>query len=128
MKEKIRNFFIGRNGMDSLSVTLSWTAIILMIVSWVIPVDWLQTLIYYLALFCLIYAYFRVFSKDIGRRQSENAAFLTKKNQLKQRWTQRKTHKFFRCPRCKTVLRVPRGKGKVNITCRSCGEKFIRNT
>ena len=128
MKEKLRNFFSGRNGMDSLSSTLSWGSIILMLLSGFIQVDWLQAILYYLSLVGLFYAYYRVFSRNLSKRQAENYAFLSWKNQCKQRWQQRKTHRFYRCPKCKTVLRVPKGKGKISITCRSCGEKFIRKT
>ena len=128
MKEKLRNFFSGRNGMDSLSSTLSWGSIIIMLLSGFVRVDWLRAILYYLSLMGLFYAYYRVFSRNLAKRQAENWAFLSWKNQQKQRWQQRKTYRFYRCPKCKTVLRVPKGKGKISITCRSCGEKFIRKT
>lgn len=128
MKEKLRNFFSGRNGMDSLSSTLSWGSILVMLLSGFVQVNWLRTILYYLSLVGLFYAYYRVFSRNLSKRQAENWAFVSWKNQLKQRWQQRKTHRFYRCPKCKTVLRVPKGKGKISITCRSCGEKFIRKT
>ena len=128
MKYKIAAFFSGRNGMDEFSRMLTWAALILLLVSGFIPVAWLNTLLYWLSLSVLIYAYYRAFSKKLAQRRSENYAYLSWRNQLKQRWTQRKTHKFYRCPKCKTTLRVPKGKGKINITCRSCGEKFIKNT
>lgn len=128
MKEKLRGFFTGRNGMDSLSSTLSWGSIIVMLLSGFIGAGWLRSMLYYLSLAGLIYAYFRVFSRNLSKRQAENRAFVSWKNQCKQRWQQRKTHRFYRCPKCKTVLRVPRGKGKISITCRSCGEKFVRKT
>lgn len=128
MKEKLRSFFYGRNGMDSLSSTLSWGSIILMLVSGFIRITLLRSTLYYLSLMGLIYAYYRVFSRNLSKRQAENYACLSWKNQCKQRWQQRKTHRFYRCPKCKTVLRVPKGKGKISITCRSCGEKFIKKT
>ena len=128
MKQKLLSFFSGRNGMDALSSTLSWGSIILMLISGFIQVDMLRATLYYLSLMGLIYAYYRVFSRNLSKRQAENYAFLSRKNQWKQCWQQRKTHRFFRCPKCKTVLRVPRGKGKISITCSSCGEKFIKKT
>ena len=128
MKEKIRNFFAGRNGLDSLSNTLLWSSLVVMLVSTFISISWLRVIVNYLSWAGIIYAYFRVFSKNLSKRRAENWAFESWKNQLRQRWQQRKTHRFFRCPKCKTVLRVPKGKGKVNITCRCCGEKFIRKT
>ena len=128
MKYKIAAFFSGRNGLDELSRALTWTALLFLLVSGFIPVAWISRLLYWLSLTVLIYAYYRAFSKKLDQRQAENSAYLSRRNQLKQRWTQRKTHKFYRCPKCRAVLRVPKGKGKINITCRSCGEKFIRNT
>lgn len=128
MKEKIRAFFIGRNGFDSLSNTCIWAAVILLLLSSFVPVGWFRTVLNLLAWGALIYGYFRVFSKNVYRRRAENMKFFTWKNTLKQRWTQRKTHRFYHCPKCRTTLRVPKGKGKISITCRNCGEKFIRST
>lgn len=128
MKEKLRRFFSGRNGADSLSSTLAWGSILVMLVSSFIGIGWLRWILYLLSLFGIIYAYFRMFSRSLEKRQAENRDFVTWKKQVRQRWQQRKTHKFYRCPKCRTVLRVPKGKGKLSITCRSCGEKFIRKT
>lgn len=128
MKYKILAFFEGRNGLDSLAKTILWASLIVMLLSIFIPVDWLRSVIYGISWCGLIYAYYRVFSRKLAKRQAENYAFASWKNRLKQRWQQRKTHRFYHCPRCKTVLRVPKGKGKISITCRNCGEKFIRKT
>lgn len=128
MKYKIAAFFANRNGMDDLSKVMIWGSLIILLTSQFIPVAWLSSAIYTLSLVVIIYAYVRVFSKKLDKRQAENNAYLSWLCQLKQCWQQRKTHKFYRCPKCKTVLRVPKGKGKINITCRSCGEKFIKKT
>ena len=128
MKYKIAAFFAGRNGFDDLARIIMWPSLILMLISGFIPVAWLSTIMYVLSTVGVVYAYIRVFSKKLDARQAANNTYLSWKNQLKQRWTQRKTHKFYRCPKCKTVLRVPKGKGKISITCRSCGEKFIKKT
>lgn len=128
MKYKITAFFANRNGMDDLSKVMIWSSLIALLISNFIPVAWISSALYMLSLVGIIYAYVRVFSKKLDKRQAENNAYLSWVSQLKQRWQQRKTHKFYRCPKCKTVLRVPKGKGKINITCRSCGEKFIKKT
>lgn len=132
MKQKLLNFlnkiFAGRNGLDSLANVCLWGSLIVMLLSNFIGVDWLRVALYWLSWAGIIYAYFRIFSRNLYKRRAENRAFETWKNQMKQRWTQRKTHKFYRCPKCRTVLRVPKGKGKISITCRSCGEKFVRKT
>lgn len=128
MKYKIAAFFAGRNGLDPLAKTILWSSLIVMLLSSFIGIDWLHALLYWLSLAGVIYAYFRVFSKNLSKRQAENGAYVSWRNRYKQRWAQRKTHKFYRCPKCRTTLRVSRGKGKISITCRSCGEKFVRKT
>ena len=128
MKYKIAAFFAGRNGMDDLSGIIVWPSLIIMLLSGFISTQWLRMALYWVCFAAIIYACYRASSKKRDKRQAEKYAYVSWKNRLKQRWTQRKTHKFYHCPKCKTVLRVPKGKGKINITCRSCGEKFIKNT
>ena len=83
----------------------------------------------------LIYCMWRVLSRDIYKRQKENAWYYEKQQavfrwfrSLKDRWQQRKDYKFFRCPSCHALLRVPKGKGKLQLTCRKCGNRFERKT
>lgn len=128
MKYKIATFFANRNGMDDLAKAIMWVSLIVMLLSGFIPIAWLSATLNGISFAGIIYSYFRVFSKKLDKRQTENAAFMSKINPLKQRWQQRKTHRFYVCPKCKTTLRVPKGKGKINITCRCCGEKFIKKT
>ena len=128
MKYKLATFFSGRNGFDELARLLLWTSLILMTISIFVPVAWLSSLMYVLSFAGLTWSYVRCFSKKLDKRQAENDAYLSWRSQLKQRWTQRKTHRFFRCRKCKTLLRVPKGKGKIAITCKCCGEKLIRKT
>lgn len=127
MKYKIASFFAGRNGVDELGKVTLWTCVILILLSYFLP-EGLNSVVYILALALLIYSYFRILSKNLEKRWAENNAFVSKKSELKCRWQQRKTHKFYHCPNCKTTLRVPKGKGKISITCRSCGERFVKKT
>lgn len=64
-------------------------------------------------------------------RAEENGRYLRLRENLlselrvtKERWTQRNDYKFFVCPSCKTRLRVPKGRGKIKIVCRKCGNSF----
>lgn len=82
-----------------------------------------------------IYSLFRAFSRNVYKRQKENTQFVYRKNQLrrkweswKERWNNRKTHRYIRCPKCRQQLRVPKNKGKIRVTCSKCGEKFIIKT
>ena len=88
-----------------------------------------------LAVLGLIVTYFRMFSRNVYRRQQENGAYLRQRYKVTSawrgavdRWHQRRDYRFFKCPSCRTRLRVPRGKGKINIVCRKCGTSFQRKT
>ena len=80
----------------------------------------------------LVLTYFRMLSRDLYRRRSENERYLreleklrAKLRILRERWNQRKDYKFFTCPSCKSVMRVPRGRGKIRIVCHRCGNTFM---
>ena len=127
----LRNFMVGRYGQDHLNTALFAAAIVVWVLSLVFRAFVLRLL--YFVLICL--ALFRMFSRQIEKRRRENDRFLTwwwpvrRRLELKLRQLKEsRTHKFFRCPGCRNTLRVPRGKGKVNITCPKCGERFQRKT
>jgi LSD1 subclass zinc finger protein len=78
---------------------------------------------------------FRMLSRNIYRRRAENDKFIkywwpirTKIKRVISNIKQRKTYKFIKCPGCKNKLRLPRGKGKIQISCPKCTERFIRKT
>lgn len=125
----------GRYGTDQLNRALSIATLILLVLSIFTGGSAFGRIIWILALVCLCWSTFRSFSRNIGKRQQENQRFLRMTRGLrseaggaKTRFDQRRDYRFFRCPACKTWLRVPRGKGRLNITCRQCGERFTRNT
>ena len=118
--ERIRDFMIGRNGSDQLAWALFVLGIVLEILGSVLSMN-LFTLLAYIP---LIFAVFRVFSRNIEKRQQENQAF----TQFFARIRGRRDYAYFKCPACKTRVRVPRGKGKIRITCPSCREKFEKKT
>ena len=77
----------------------------------------------------------RMFSKNTAARYKENVAYLKVKNRIvsyftgiRRRIRESKTHRFYKCPACKTTARVPKGKGKIRITCPKCGNTFIRKS
>lgn len=130
VKWKIQCFMRGRHGQDRLSFHLYVAAIILIVVSAFLPYRILPAL----ALLCMVLSIARSLSKSHIKRNKENDAYeklLSKPvsfvNRKKRQWSERKTHKFFRC-KCGTTLRVPKGKGKIEITCPKCRESMIRNT
>ncbi len=131
MKEKVQRFMMGRYGFDELSKIYLGVTIVLMIVSMFVN----SSLLYILSLALLVYCYYRAFSRNIAKRQQENQKFLNfrynsvvKWNNFKKRQAQKKTHRFFKCPQCKQTVRVPKGKGKICITCPKCRAEFIKKS
>lgn len=124
----------GRRGTDDFARFLLIATLVLIVLSWLFG-GVLQSVFWLLGVACLVYCYFRILSRDIYKRQKENAWYLQKKTaftkwfrSLKDRWQQRKDYRFFRCPSCHTLLRVPKGKGKIQLTCRKCGNRFERKS
>ena len=131
MREKFMRFMQGRNGVDQLGKTLNTVTLVLLIIS--MFTRW--TILYVIALVLMVYTYFRIFSKNIPKRYAENQKFCNwrydmaiKKNKKRQEWEQRKIYRFFRCPMCKQKVRVPKGRGKICITCPKCRQEFVKRS
>jgi hypothetical protein len=127
MRNRFYRFMYGRNGSDALARLFTIIALIFIVLSIIFsriyaPVG---TLLWIVAIISLIYSYVRVFSKKLDKRRAENAKYLAWKNRLHTRRTQSRNYKFFHCPQCKASMRVPRGKGKIRVTCHKCGNVFI---
>jgi uncharacterized C2H2 Zn-finger protein len=134
----LRRFFYGRNGIDALNIALLVTILALNLLNMVfryIPLIRniavvVLTAMQFAALAALV---FRALSRNIAARQRENMAFMTFASKIRRKFDTLKlrgdkTHRFFKCPSCKLTLRVPKGKGKVFITCPQCGERFQKTT
>ena len=139
MKQKIANFMYGRYGNDQLNRALSVLILLLLIVSFFFGFSetgsTARSFLLVIVLALLIYTYFRMLSKNLSARRAENAKFLAKTARLRDwwqlrrdMWNQRKEYKFFKCPSCKAVMRVPKGKGKIRIICKKFGTAFEKNT
>lgn len=132
-RESIRRFMAGRYGTDQLSQALSVGALVLLIIALIFGSGLLDLI----ALALLVYADFRILSKNISARQKENSIYLEKTAGLKKkingfisRMKQRKDFHIYTCPNeeCKQKIRVPRGKGRIRITCPKCHTQFIKNS
>ena len=128
MRYKLHAFFSGRNGFDALGTMLLWPALILLVAGSAVRIAWLSSMIYYLALALLIYVYVRALSRNIERCQAQNERYIQWRNYRKLRFQQRKTYRFYSCPKCRQHLRVPKGKGRISITCSRCGSSFVKKT
>ena len=135
-RQKLGQFMYGRNGMDAFGRFLLLLAVVLMLLSTLFAkVALLSGLFLALEWAALICCIWRTFSRDIVKRQQENAAYYEKSRairtwcrSLRDRWQQRRDYKFFRCPSCHALLRVPRGRGMLELTCRKCGNRFKRRS
>ncbi len=134
MKNWLRRFLAGRNGADELGRVLSLAGCVLVLVSMFVP-GVAKTLLMSVAVVLLILCYFRMFSRNIYSRRLENQRWLQWANarkqalrQSKKRWQQRKDYRFYRCSQCRTWVRVPRGRGRIQITCPKCKSTFIRKS
>ncbi len=123
----LRNFMIGRYGVDQLQWTLLGTYLAL---SLLLP----GGLWRFLALIPLALFWVRFLSRDVYKRSAENRVFLQKAEPViafLKRWNNRlkdREHRYYSCPRCKQILRVPRGRGKIVITCPSCHTSITKKT
>lgn len=131
MKERMQRFMVGRYGNDQLNQFIFIVAII----SMVLEIITRQSLFYTLTLVLLILAYVRVFSRNINKRYEENMKFLQKKDAIlnkfrKQKYyaAQRRNFHIYTCPQCKQKIRIPKGKGKISITCPKCRTSFIKKS
>jgi len=130
MKERFQQFMIGRYGLDELGRYLNIVACIVFLLGVIITPQASS-----LGIVLIIYNYFRIFSRNIRARSNENAAFLRVRSQFgrwlsskKLRFSQRNTHCFYKCPSCKKTIRVPKGKGKIEITCPVCRNRFVKRS
>lgn len=128
MLERIRAFMYGRNGMDGLNIAL---LVFYLLLGLLLPRYFIFRLI---MLIPLGLAAFRVFSRNLPARRTENDRFMVYFNKVKDfctKWNRRlqdTKHKYVKCRTCGQTLRLPKGKGKLNITCPKCGAKFARKT
>ena len=130
MRDKFNKFMQGRYGVDDFSRFTMGAALVLII----------------LAMFANIfsrtagstldvYAYIRIFSRNIQQRYAENQKFLQMTSKFRFRFNkeknlmkQRKTHHIYSCPGCGQKIRIPKGKGKIEIECPKCHTKFVKRS
>ncbi|MBQ9806422.1 MAG: hypothetical protein IJW49_07965 [Clostridia bacterium] len=126
-RERLYRFFSGRNGSDALGRTVLFAALALDIANLFLN----SLILYFVAMLLLAYSFFRMFSRNIYKRQVENQRFcrffrpiknffVLKKNKRRDR----KTHVYQKCPHCKKVLRLPRVSGEHTVRCPCCRHRF----
>ncbi len=135
---RFQQFMIGRYGQDELSRFLLILSVILLVLSSIlrfVPVPFLHLIVYLLAMAALLWCTARMFSRNIPARQRERERYRRMTGKLgiwfrlrRRMWRERKTHRFFKCPSCRAVIRVARGQGEVSVGCPRCKNRTAVKT
>lgn len=122
MGTALRRFMQGRYGMDKLNLVILWVSVAVVVIAMFL--SGIAGLIFTVLAYVLMgLAIFRTLSRNTYKRYRENRRFLLLIDRIKDR-----DHKYYTCPKCRQPVRVPKGKGKIAITCPKCKEKFIKKT
>ena len=137
MRDKFNKFMQGRYGVDELSRFTMGVALALIILTMFVNIvnRSVGSVLDFLGIAAIVYAYFRIFSRNIQQRYAENQKYLQMTSKLHLRFNkeknlmkQRKTHHIYACPGCGQKIRIPRGKGKIEIECPKCHTKFVKRS
>lgn len=127
----LRRFMAGRYGTDQLSYVLLGACLVLMLLARMTRWGIFQLLAFAVLALC----YLRVFSRNTSRRYAENMRFLQYWKPISQRFSgmaatarESKAYCHLKCPNCGQKIRVPRGRGKISITCPGCRQQFVKKT
>ena len=131
LSSRLAQFLYGRNGFDNLARTCNAVAILLLVIN----IFAQSTIIYFLWVAFFGYSIFRVYSKNIPKRYAENQKFMeiteVPRKYMKLvglQWRDRSVSRFYICKCCHQQIRVPKGKGRIEIRCPKCGNRFIKKT
>ena len=122
-KNWLRRVMSGRYGTDKLNMCILIVGVVVSIVAAFMKSATVILLLTTVSYVLMFWAIFRCFSRNTYKRYQENRRFLMLLDRIKDR-----QHRYYSCPRCRQPVRVPRGKGKIAITCPKCKEKFIKKT
>ena len=123
LRTGLYHFMAGRYGTDRLNTVILCVGVAASILSAFFQQYWWGRLAWAVSYALMIWAIFRSLSRNINKRYQENRRFLMIFDRLKDR-----QNRYYTCPRCRQTVRVPRGKGKIAITCPRCKERFIKKT
>ena len=131
MRDKIYRFMQGRYGTDDFYKFLFWVALIGIVINWFVKNPALNLVVTLI----LVYAMYRVLSKNHSARYAENQRYLqaTAKfrywfDQQKKLMEERKYHHIYTCPKCRQKIRIPKGKGKIMVRCPKCHHEFQKRS
>ena len=136
MKDKFYRFMQGRYGVDQFAkFTMGVALVSIVLAIFVNTGSSAGSLLDMLGLVAIVYTYFRIFSRNISKRAQENQKYLSATATIRQRLNkeknlmkQRKDYHIYTCPSCGQKVRIPRGKGKIEINCPKCHSKFVKRS
>ena len=137
MKEKFLRFMQGRYGVDQFSKFTIGAAFVTIVLSVFLrrSAPGISSVLDFLGMFAIVYTYYRIFSRNIAQRVRENQKYLSYTAKIRSRFQrekrlmeQRKTHHIYTCPGCGQKIRIPRGRGKIEISCPKCNTKFVKRS
>ena len=136
MRDWLYRFMQGRYGMDQMGKFTSIASMVLVILSIVLSRWYTAGMILNTAGFAgIVYSWFRMLSRNYAKRTEENRAYQNYASKVrrffgrqKYMMNERKTNHIYSCPGCGQKIRIPRGKGKIEIRCPKCGTAFVRKS
>ena len=123
IRDGFRRFMTGRYGSDKMNMALLTAGVVIWLLSLFIRSSAIRLVLMAAYYFLMGWAIFRMLSRNTYKRYQENRKYLQLLERVKDR-----QHRYYDCPRCRQQVRVPRGKGKIAITCPKCKERFIKKT
>ena len=126
-QRKMAEWMRGRNGSDELATCALLLALVFVILNLFLRTIFLSVV----AVALLVYAWWRMASKNLEARENENGVFCEFLGPVRpwvrnpvQAFSEARAYRHFKCPECGQRVRVPRGKGKVRVRCPKCSTKF----
>ena len=119
----LRRFMEGRYGNDKLNSAILGGALVMVILALFIRNPLINLILHGISYVLMFWSIFRTLSRNTYKRYQENRTFLKFVDRIRDR-----DHRYFECPKCRQTVRVPRGKGKIAITCPRCREKFVKKS
>lgn len=127
MREKLQRFMYGRYGVDDLNQFLMYATLVLLLIGILVR----SSVYNFLVLLLIIFYYYRMMSKNHSKRYEENQRFIKLRDRVTRPFRIRKMNKgyhIYTCPSCKQKIRIPKGKGKISITCPKCRTEFTKRS
>lgn len=135
MRDKFNKFMQGRYGTDQFAQFTIGASLLFIILSILFRRYVVGQIFDLMGIFGIVYTYYRILSRNIQKRYEENQKYLSATQKIRMRFNreknmmeQRKTHHIYTCPGCGQKIRIPRGKGKIEIECPKCHVKFIKRS